>query len=366
MLASDLRSNPLLRVALVAPILIVFIFSFFNLSAPPDQQRALASLTLGVVNADEGMGPLKLSDRLLGGLGQAVPFATTILADEAAGRTALDQGDVAALIVIPAAFSRNAASGEPIVLKVVATQHLTPVESQLGAMLGPQLQAGISAAMASALSAMGRTPPPLSVEVEMLHAAPNNTALVVPFVATFALWIAALAGAITLYLGSRRLAGPALRLANLRALVPLVVTGGASLILALAIAAFAESWAAFFHLWLVTWLAAYALTVLLAGLLAVLREWALLLIVPVVFYQSALAGGQAPVSAMPDWLRWLGEAVPFHVLPDTYRQVLIGGPDSGIVGWSLLAIVIGLALIYAGTYLWAGSKSAPMTESHAG
>lgn len=41
-LAHLFKDNPILRAALVAPIAMMFIFSFFNLSAALDTQRAMA------------------------------------------------------------------------------------------------------------------------------------------------------------------------------------------------------------------------------------------------------------------------------------------------------------------------------------
>lgn len=88
------------------------------------------------------MGPLRLSERLLGGLGAGLPFSVSARESEAGWHLALDAGQVAALIVIPPEFSRNAATGAAVRLTVVASEHRTPLETQFGASLGRQIAAG--------------------------------------------------------------------------------------------------------------------------------------------------------------------------------------------------------------------------------
>jgi hypothetical protein len=351
-----IESNPMLRAAIALPIIIMFIFSFFNLSATIDPQRAMEGLRVGIVNADEGMGPVRLTDRLLPGLEGNLPFAVSAQADLEAGRAALDNGEVSALIVFPADFTRSATGEGPVTVEVIGSQHLTMVESQLGTMLASQLQAGMTAAVTQATAAMGRTPPPVVVTATMLHAAPNQAAVMAPIVAVFAIWVAGLAGAGVLYFVSEPMVARdgALTVASVRTLLPTVAVGLATLLLSLTIAWLADSWGAFLALWGVTWLGGYAVAMLQSGLLALGRGWALIIALPLVFYQAMLAGTQAPVAAAPDWLAWLGTPLPFSALPTALRSVLIGGPDGGIVVISLVAATIGVASVFLGTYLWAG------------
>ena len=355
--------NPLLRAALVVPVAIMFLFSFFNLSAPVDPQRAMTALSIGLVNLDTGMGPLKLSDRMMEGMEERFPFGIVAFDNAEAGRAALEAGEVAALITVPADFSSAAATGGTINLVVTATQHLTPVEAQLGAMLGQQLQAGASAAMAQSPLPMK---PTLSVTTEYLHEATGQAAMLAPAIATFAIWVGSLAGAVLLYVVTEQAKGGlgAARMAGLRIAVPVLVAGVASLVLALVIAWLSDSWGALLPLWAVLWAAIYAISTLIGGLLATVRLWALLIVLPVVFYQGQLAGGQAPLGAAPDWLAWLGEAVPFRLLPTAVRSVLIGGGDGGFWGAIGLAMVFGVALILAGTYVWSSWKRNVVAEQH--
>ncbi len=359
----ELRHNPIMRAALVVPVVIMFLFSFFSLSAPLDAQKAMAGLSVGIVNLDTGMGPLKLSDRMMDAMGERLPFGVTPFDSAEAGRAALEAGDVAALITVPADFSSAATSGGTINMLLTATQHLTPVETQLGNMLGQQLQAGAASAMAQAPLPIK---PTLTVTTEYLHEAPNQSATLAPAIATFAIWVGSLAGGVMLFLATEqaRAGLGASRVAGMRIAVPLVVSGVASLVLALVIAWLGESWGGFMPLWLVLWAGVYAVGLLIGGLLSVFKLWALLLILPLVFYQNLLAGGQAPVSAAPDWLRWLGEALPFHALPDALRSVLIGGPGGAFwpaAGWTVL---IGVVLIVLGTYVWSAVKRNTVASQH--
>ncbi len=358
-----LDHSPIMRAALIVPVVIMFLFSFFNLSAPLDAQRAMAGLDVGVVNLDTGMGPLKLSERMMGGMEENLPFGVVPFESAEAGRAALEDGAIAALITVPADFSSAAASGGTIAMVVTASQHRSPVETQLGGMLGQQLQAGATAAMAQAPLPVK---PVLTVTTEYLHQAPNQAALLAPAIATFAIWVGSLAGGVMLFVASEQMIvrSGAARATGLRAILPLAVAGVASLVLALVIAWLAESWEALLALWLVLWAAIYSIGVLVGGFLAVFRLWSLLILLPVVFYQNLLAGGQAPVSAAPDWLRWLGELVPFHVLPQAVRSTLIGGTDGGFWPAAGSGMLLGLALIILGTYVWSAMKRNQVAEQH--
>jgi uncharacterized phage infection (PIP) family protein YhgE len=360
---NGLMHSPIMRAALVAPVVIMFLFSFFNLSAPLDAQRAMSTLSIGVVNLDTGLGPIKLSDQMMQGMGERLPFAVQPFDTDEAGRAALEEGSVAALITIPADFSSAATSGGTINMVVTGTQHLSPVEAQLGTMLGQQLQAGATAALAQSPLPVK---PTLTVTSELLHQAPNQSALLAPAIATFAIWVGSLAGGIMLFLtteGARGALGAG-RATGMRIGVPLVVAGFASLVLSLVIAWLGESWGVFLPLWLALWTGIYAVGMLMGGLLALVNLWALVAILPLVFYQSLLAGAQAPIGALPDWLRWLAEAVPFHSLPQVVRSVLIGGPDGRFWTVAGMAIAIGVVAIALGTYVWSGAQRETVASQH--
>src|SRR5690606_2902116 len=247
--SEGLLHGPIMRAAVIVPMVIMVLFSFFNLSAPLDMQRAMTSLSIGVVNLDAGMGPVKLSDGMMRGMGEKLPFGVVSFDTAEAGNAALAAGDVAALITVPADFSSAAASGGAINMVVTATQHLTPVEAQLGAMLGQQLQAGATAAMAQSPLPVK---PSLTVTTDYLYQAPNQSILTAPAIATFAIWVGSLAGGILLFLATERNKARqgAHGTTGLRIGVPILASGLASFVLSLVIAWLGESWGAFLPLWL--------------------------------------------------------------------------------------------------------------------
>ena len=73
-----IRSNPLFRAAIAAPIAIMIVFSLFNLTGAADQSRLSAAMILAVVDLDEGLPgmPAPLSEQLLGGIRGALPIGT--------------------------------------------------------------------------------------------------------------------------------------------------------------------------------------------------------------------------------------------------------------------------------------------------
>ncbi len=374
-----IRANATFRPALVAPILIMIVFSFFNLTSAPDQARVPAAMTLGVVNLDQGVPfvPVKLSDQLLQRLGSALPFAVATYPDEAAARAALDAGAATAILVLPADFSLKAMGRDPLTVKVLNSQHRSMAETQFGGTLPQLFQANLSAAIASlrlaaaqgalpAAPAAGETPAltlPVTVETETLHQAANAAALLAPFVMTFATWIAGLVGALMLFIATRTERGPgsALPVATIRTLLPLPVTLAASLLLSLVVAWTADAWPHFLALWGISWLGALAATLLVTGLLAVFSFWALVVVLPAVFYQGALAGAQMPLAAAPDWLQRVGEVLPFADLAASYRAILIGGPEGSVALPTLaLAAALGIVLIWAGTLLYGLLRRAPV------
>jgi len=364
-----IREHQMLRAAIAAPIAIMIIFSLFNLTAAPDQSRLPSAVTLGIVNLDEGVPgmPAPLSQQLLAGIQAGLPVGTAAFADEASARAALGEGEVSAVLVFPAAFSQQVLAQGAVDVSFVASQHLSLGETQLTGTLSRQIQAALSAAIAGIrlANATGAAPPAgaagpappagANVSVELLYAAGSSAAVSAPFVMTFATWIAAFVGALMAFLATRPVKGPetTVPVSGVRTLLPIAVTAIASLALAVTVAWTTDNWDAIAAIWLFAWLASAALTLLIAGLFAVLGFFAILVALPAVFYQGALSGTQAPVGAAPEWLRSIGEALPFSDLGTGYRSLVVGGPEGSLPILLLLAVAaIGIALIWTGTWLY--------------
>lgn len=358
---SRIRGNPTFRPAIIAPIAIMLIFSVFNMTAPLDGGRVARSITLGIVNLDAGVpgAPIRASDGIIAGMRSGLPFAVSPQDSEAAARAALDRGEIAAAIVVPENFSQRAIGGGDITVTVLNTEHLSIAETQVGAGLGAQIQAAFSAAVSGArlAFAQGGFPTgemPVSVTVETLHRSSNANTLIAPFVMAFATWIASLVSGIMLFVATRRERGTGsyVPVAVLRTVLPIAVAGIATLGLAFTVVASAGLWGDFFGLWLMAWLATAGIMLVIGGLFCVLELPALIIALPVVFYQTAVAGAQAPPAAALPWIGWLGDVLPLHELVVSYRTILIGGPaDSVALGTAFATLAIGVVLVWSGTFL---------------
>lgn len=358
---SRIRSNPTFRPAIIAPIAIMIIFSIFNMTAPLDAGRVAQSITLGVVNLDTGIpgAPIRASDGIIDGMRKSLPFPVTAIDDEATASVALERGDIAAAIIVPADFSKLAIGGGDITVKVLNTEHLSLAETQVGAGLGGQIQAAFSAAVSGArlAFAQGSFPTgalPVAVDIETLHGARNANALIAPFVMAFATWIASFVSGLMLFIATRgeRGAGAAVQVAMLRTILPITVAGVATLALALIVASTTALWGEFFGLWLMAWLITAAIMLVVGGLFSLLEFPAILLALPVVFYQTAVSGAQAPPDAALTWIGWLGDVLPLQDVVVGYRTLLIGGPEGALpIGTAFLALVLGLVLVWVGTLL---------------
>lgn len=374
---AGIRRHPLFRAAIAAPIGIMIIFSLFNLTAATDQQKLPSAVTLGIVSLDEGVEgmPGPISEQLIAGLDAGLPAGTVRFADEAAAIEALDEGEVSAVLVFPAAFSAEVVAGTPVDLRFLGTQHLSLAETQLSASLARQIEGNMTAAIGGLRQsiAAGAFPPspgaepsapqPVAVvSTELLYAANNPASLSAPFVMTFATWISAFVGALMAFIASRIFKGAhtIVPVGTLRTLLPVAVPAISALCLAVVVAWTTDNWGHLVALWLFVWLAAAAIGLVFAGLFALFGFFALLLALPLVFYQAALSGTQAPAGAIPDWLGSIADAIPFSDIGDGFRALVIGGPDGSQPILLLLAVAaIGAALVWIGTWFHHRSLTLP-------
>lgn len=363
---AGIRRHPLFRAAIVAPIAIMIIFSLFNLTAATDQQKIPSAITLGIVNLDQGAegAPGPLAEQALNGLAAGLPVGTARFDDEATATTALDEGDISALLIFPATFTAEVLSGEPVAIRFVGTQHLSLAETQFTRFLGGQLEGSLSAAVSgirqslAAAAAPAGSPssmpqPAVEVSSELLHVAHNPAAISAPFVMTFATWMSAFVGALMTFIASRIFKGShTIRpVGLLRTLLPIVVPAISAIALSIVVAWTTNNWGQLLSIWLFVWLAAAAIGLLFEGLFAVIGFFAVLLVIPAVFYQSALSGTQAPTGALPDWLGSIADAIPFSAIGTGYRTLVIGGPEGSLPYLLLLGVaVVGIALVWIGTW----------------
>lgn len=342
---------PMARQTVVVPILIMFIFSVFTLTAPTDPARTVQAVRLGVVNKDTGlpMPPVKLSERMLGALGGQLPFMLAPYDSREAALADLEAGELSAFLVFPEAFSATAMAGPQAAFEIVASPAVTIAEFQVVQQLEQMLPAAMSAGVASMKLAMaeGRMPTgemPVAATITTLGETPPMARLQAPFAMLYTTWLAALVGAVMMVIATRKRSDRG-TVALIRTLVPVGVVGLASLGLSLVVGATA-GWGSFLPAWGVVWPSALALTWLFIGLMSVLGLWLIALLLPLAFYQSAIGGVMAPAAAAPDWLATLTSWAGLDRLGAAYRAAVHGvGPAYPLALVAILALV-GLALIW--------------------
>jgi len=338
--------------AIIVPTVIMLIFSFFTLTAAPDPVRAAKSFNLGIVNQDTGIifPPINFASKVLEGVGQNLPFTITEIETPEDAHIALEEGRIAAAILFPQDFTKNAMGEENFEIEVLNAQHLTVSETQVAAQLPTMIQMAMSAGVANLRLAFakGKLPTdgfPVTTKVTTLHKAENTAMMVAPVVMTNVAWLAAFVGAILLFFASKDFGSPKQR-AVLRTILPIGSIGVASLVLSLVIAATSAQWASIFAVWLTMWVAALCLTWLFGGIFALLGPFAAVLVLPFVFYQGAIGGALSPLGAAPTWLQSVGNTVPFDEIGAAFRGVIHGAAFDLPLLWLAAAAIIGLTLIW--------------------
>ena len=343
---SDFRRSELFKPAIIVPTVIMLVFSIFNLTAPSDPARISSSFELGIINEDVGPFPL-ISTKAIKGLSKSLPFRVTLLKDSDAAKDALLKGKVSSVITFPEDFSQLALSNKNLSIGVLNSQHLTIAETQIAGQLPTMVQITLSTFVsnlrASKLNNQSSNSGMLvTTNVETMFKAKSLASLPAPFVMSFTTWMASMVGAILLFLGTRQMAF--LNRAYLRTIVPVMTMGFASFTLATVVTLTTLQWEVFLMAWLSVWLVSVCLTWLFLGIFEIIGLSALLIILPLVQYQSVLSGSLAPVSAAPEWLERIGTVVPFDAIGAAYRAIIFGSDASLPFIWLLSVALIGIVL----------------------
>ena len=274
-----LAAHPLLRAAIVMPLLIMVLFSLFNLTGIPDEERLPTVIKIGIVNLDEGVPEVSrsisaqlLARNQLGLLAESQHFTS-----EEAAKRALDTGDVSAILIFPAAFSREVMTAKAVNLKFIASQHLSLAETQFTGALPRHLQMALSAMIPNydlvKLGSQSADEFPavykkVAIAVEYLHFAERSSALAAPGIMTFVTWMAAFVGSLMTYLATRGFQAPGTRVlvCTIRTLLPVAVSAAASLVLTIIVVWATNNWDKAVALWLFTWFSLTAANLLISGL----------------------------------------------------------------------------------------------------
>ncbi|WP_298500806.1 hypothetical protein [uncultured Maritimibacter sp.] len=349
-------SAPLARPAMIVPTLIMLVFSVFTLTAPMSPERLAPTITLGIVNQDEGltMPPIKISERLLAGLSGQMPFQTRAFETPEAAEAALAAGAVSVVVGFPAEFSTKAFAGEQAAVNIVTSPAVTVAEAQLAGQLERMLPAAMSAGVASMKLAMasGQMPTgamPVVATVTRLGTDEPAAAAQAPFVMLYTTWLAAFVGAIMMTLSTRARPDRG-RVAVTRTVLPIAIMGVASLVLSIIVGA-TVGWSVLLPVWLAVWSTTLALTWFFVGLLSVLGLWMIAVILPLVFYQSAIGGVMMPAAAAPEWLTAITGWAGLDALGAAYRGVVHGIALPYPAMLIAIFAVIGLGLIWLRTQM---------------
>ena len=152
-------------------------------------------------------------------------------------------------------------------------------------------------------------------------------------------------------------------MALVRTALPAVAMGLASLLAAVMVGLATEVWDGFVSTWLYGWLVGGTFMVGLVGLFSLLGFFAVIVGLPLVFYQGLAAGAVAPVAAAPSWVSWINEVLPLPEILAGWRAILIGGPEGSLpLTETAVVLAVGAALIWLGTGLHTASRPAPAAE----
>jgi ABC-2 type transport system permease protein len=154
-LRQKLRDRSVLLMAVLAPLGLAFLFS----TMIPDQDTF--HTTYAVVDLDGGQVARGLVDGPLAGLSTAGVATLVTTATEADARAAVDAGDVAAAIVIPAGFTAEVEAGRPARLLVIGGPSTLPAEVARSVLVGFGSQVtAVQVAVGTAMTVSGASPDP--------------------------------------------------------------------------------------------------------------------------------------------------------------------------------------------------------------
>jgi ABC-2 type transport system permease protein len=157
-LRQKVRDRSVLLMAVLAPLGLAFLFS----TMIPNQDTF--HTTYAVVDLDGGEVARGLVDGPLAGLATAGVATLVPTASEAQARAAVDAGDVAAAIVIPAGFTTAVQAGQPAQLLVIGGPSTLPAEVARSVLVGFGSQVtAVQVAVGTAIAVSGASPGPALV-----------------------------------------------------------------------------------------------------------------------------------------------------------------------------------------------------------
>jgi ABC-2 type transport system permease protein len=343
----DFRRSKLFRAAIIVPTIIALIFSVFNLTAPNDPEKISSNFRLGIVNLDNSKSFPLVSTQAIKAISRSLPFRVGLFKDSEKATIALSNGEISSVIIFPEDFSEQALGESNINIKVINSDHLTVSETQIASQLPSTFQLGLSAfisniRLAKLKNIVPSSEMPIQIESENLYEAKSLSSIPSPFVMSFITWLSAMVGSALLFLATNQMT--LLNRAYVRTVIPVMTMGVSSFTLAMVVTLTTMQLEVFFMSWFFSWFICVCLSWFFLGIFSTVGLLALVVILPVVFYQPALSGTMIPLTAAPEWLEFIGTSVPFDSIGSAYRSVMFGSEGSLPFLWLCSAALIGLFL----------------------
>ena len=355
------------RFGVVAPLLVVTSFLFFDLTGATDEAAHLDKVVVGVAELDRGLetpfGSISLSSLAVSEMAERAPFQVVSSATEEELRADVLARDVAIGFVFPEDFSEKVLGREPTEVGVIRSEANDAFTNAFTQTLVMQWQSNFDqvANTIDKLGSGGGALPGQDVSLiqateEVVAPIPNFRLSKLPMKILFPFWAAVIVLSVFVSMAAREVASQ-------HRIDPWMVTLGQVAVAALAtsllaavmvvdIALFAWEWSVrYVPLWAFMWLTGIsgAFVILgvtrLAGIVA-----GLAVSLPLLLMDQIVGGGAAPGSFAPAVYRWLESLIPMRYFTEGFRNILFGGTTSGRMMIALGVIgMIGIFLLVAGT-----------------
>jgi len=358
----------LTRFGVVAPLLVVSAYLFFDLTGAADEAAHLDKVRVGVANLDRGLetpiGTVSLASLAVAEMDERAPFKVESRATAEELRDGVLARDVAIGFVFPEDFTANVLGGTPTEVRVFRSEANDAFTNAFTRTLVMEWQANFDQ-VATTIGKLGSGGGGLPAEEtalieareEVVAPVPNFRLSKLPMQITFPFWTAIIVLAVLIAMAGRQITSDrggsdpwAITLAQVA--VAAVATCLLAIVMVVDIALFSWEWSIrYVPLWAFTWLTAISGALLILGVIRLAGLAAGLIVsLPLLLIHQIVGGGTAPGSFAPAVYRWLEGLVPMRYFTEGFRNVLFGGTTSGRMMVALGAIaLIGILLLAVGT-----------------
>ena len=356
-----------IRFGVVAPLLVVTSFLFFDLTGAADEVAHLDKVVIGVTELDRGLetpfGTVSLASLAVSEMAERAPFQLVFPATEEELREDVLARRVSIGFVFPEDFSEKVLGQEPTEVRVIRSEANDAFTNAFSQALVMQWQSSfdqVAATIGSLGSGGGALPgqdaPLIQAREEIVAPIPNFRLSKLPMKILFPFWAAILVLASFVSMAARDIASrrryDAWKITVGQVAVAAVATSLLAAVMVVDISLFAWEWSIrYVPLWAFMWLTGISGAVLVLGIARLVNLIvALSACLPLLLIDQIVAGGAAPGNFAPAVYRWLEGFVPMRYFTEGFRNILFGGTTSGRMMTALGTIaLIGVLLLVAGT-----------------